>query len=86
MRQRGQALESEAAIPNQIAKRQRELLASTPLPRRRCPPAALRCLCGNHWHCQQVAALKTNPLDVAQTRISALIDDCESSTRKICPD
>lgn len=66
-------LEAEAAIPNQIAKRQREALGVDPVA---ANDSALPYV-GDSGVVKQVAAFKTYTLEVAQTKISAMIDESE---------
>ncbi len=71
-------LEAEAAIPNQIAKRQREALGVDTAPG--APVVANSSALpyvGDGGVVKQVAAFKTCTLEVAQTKISAMIDESE---------
>jgi hypothetical protein len=71
-------LETEAMIPNRLAKQQREALGVNPAPEAALPPnspglpylaaAALQ---------KQAAALSAQTLDSAQTKITALIEEAE---------
>jgi hypothetical protein len=70
-------LEAEAAIPNQIARKQREALGVEAAPSSPAPSAAALPYLGNKDLAKQVTALMTLTLEAAQAKITALIEDAE---------